>query len=53
MTFAHGWGGGDAFLDGIVCLFVCLFGLWADIRSLTDFPRVLIHLWVVIPFLGH
>jgi hypothetical protein len=22
--------------------FVCLFGLWADIRSLTDSPRVLI-----------
>ena len=25
-------------------LFVCLFGLWAGFRSLTDSPRVLIHL---------
>ena len=29
---------------GLNVLFVCLFGLWAGVRSLTDSPRVLIHL---------
>ena len=28
------------------CLFVCLFVLWAGFRSLTDSPRMLIHLWL-------